>query len=93
VTENEQSRPAVNEAANSNSTSIVSDATDIERVRRRWRLRQLADRRKVSVALDRHCGAPALEVGEVDYDAQGLTLGYAERRAAGLRILSQESAA
>jgi hypothetical protein len=53
----------------------------------------VSHRRRVSRALDRVCRVAPPEPREVDYDAMGLTLGWAERRAAGLQILSQGAAA
>jgi hypothetical protein len=76
------------------ATRIVTQSPDIEQVRRRWRLRQVRRRRRISAALDRHCGvARDVAAVQIDYHATGLDLGWPERRAAGLRLLERERAA
>lgn len=63
--------------------STVTQPVDVDRIRRRWRLhQQFVTRRAISRALDRHLGVGPIGPAEVDYDAMGFTLDWAERRSA-----------
>lgn len=65
--------------------AIVTQYRAAERSRRsrRWARRQL----------DGVLGIPERAIVEVDYRAMGFTMGYEQRRAAGLAILERERAA
>lgn len=74
---------------------MVADDAVRDRARRRWRLHLVGCRRRISVALDQRCGIQIPDPGivQIDYAATGLTLGFPERRAAGLAGLERERAA
>jgi hypothetical protein len=96
TTENNDARPAANGTGEKQADRpgpTVAELAAAEHARRRWRLHQVGARRRISVALDRHCGVELPEVGAVhiDYTACGLTLGWPERVAAGIAM--QERAA
>jgi len=96
VSDNENARPGDEvQGGRQSGWRAGFSVTDVDRIRRRWRLHQIGTRRRISAALDRRCGIAAPEPGavQIDYAATGLTLGYPERRAAGRALLELERAA
>ena len=89
TTDNENARPGGEPGAGVEQADdlapIVADPRAAERARRsrRWARRQL----------DGVLGIPERPLIEVDYRAMGYTLGYEQRRAAGLAILERERVA
>lgn len=83
----ERSGPPQAAPTTTSTAAIVADRRAVERSRlsRRWARREL----------DHVLGVAELEPGavQIDYAATGLTLGWPERRAAGLALLERERAA
>jgi hypothetical protein len=87
TTDNENARPWAGAGAGQadDLSAIVTQYRPAERSRRsrRWARRRLDDL----------LGIPERALVEVDYRAMGFTMGYEQRRAAGLAILERERAA
>ena len=62
--------------------------SSVDRSRRRWRLHQQGQRRRIAVAFEAVAGSPRADPDavQIDYRGCGLTLDYAERRAIGAAL-------